>query len=616
MSDAFKKSATAPDGKQYFVPISYYPWAVFYRKSVFEKNGWAVPTSMDEMTALMKDMQGKKITPIAFAAKDAWAPMGTFDILNMRLNGYDFHMGLCQGKEKWDSAEVKNVFTTWKDTLLPYQQENALGRTWQEAATSMANGETGMYLLGTFVVDGIPKEAQPDLDFFTFPALDQTIGSDALDAPIDGFCVAAAAEDQESAKAYISWLGTAEAADAGNNAATAPFIAANSGASTETYGDLQKKSVELVEKAKSIAQFLDRDTNADLANTVITASLQDFLKNPDDIDAHHRVASSSRPRPSSADPDEEGIMAEARIDARPVARSMGDGGSGSADTRPAGHLGRWSLIPTVLVVWLVWLPALASLYLSFTKWNGFRSQRHRVDRHEELHGHRDDLPAVLAGDPAQPHLVGRSSSCCPRILGILLAVILDREMWGSRFYQTAFYLPVVLSLALVGFIWQLFYSTDQGLINQVFGTNVDWYGDPDVNLWAVLVATAWRHTGYIMLIYLAGLKGVDSTLREAAAVDGAGEVKTFFQVIFPVMRPINMIVLVIVVIESLRAFDLVWVINKGRNGLELISALVSQNVIGEATRYGFGSALAVIMMVISSVFIVIYLRIVFREERR
>ena len=82
---------------------------------------------------------------------------------------------------------------------------------------------------------------------------------------------------------------------------------------------------------------------------------------------------------------------------------------------------------------------------------------------------------------------------------MLLAVILDREMWGSRFYQTAFYLPVVLSLALVGFIWQLFYSRDQGLINEVFGTNVDWYGDPDVNLWAVLVATAWRHTGYIML---------------------------------------------------------------------------------------------------------------------
>ena len=117
-------------------------------------------------------------------------------------------------------------------------------------------------------------------------------------------------------------------------------------------------------------------------------------------------------------------------------------------------------------------------------------------------------------------------------------------------------------------------------------------------------------------IYLAGLKGVDATLREAAAVDGASEVKTFFHVVFPVMRPINMIVIVIVVIEALRAFDIVWVVNKGRNGLELIGALVAQNVIGEATRYGFGSALAVIMMLISSIFITVYLRTVFREERR
>jgi multiple sugar transport system permease protein len=204
----------------------------------------------------------------------------------------------------------------------------------------------------------------------------------------------------------------------------------------------------------------------------------------------------------------------------------------------------------------------------------------------------------------------------PTVLGILLAVILDREMRGSRFYQSAFFMPVVLSLALIGFIWQLFYSRDQGLLNDVLGTQIDWYGDPDINLWAVLVATAWRHTGYIMLIYLAGLKGVDDSLREAAAIDGAGEVKTFFRVVLPVMRPINLVVVVIVVIESLRAFDIVWVVNQGRNGLELIAALVTSNVVGEASRIGFGSALAVIMMLISSVFITIYLRVVMKEERR
>jgi multiple sugar transport system permease protein len=150
----------------------------------------------------------------------------------------------------------------------------------------------------------------------------------------------------------------------------------------------------------------------------------------------------------------------------------------------------------------------------------------------------------------------------------------------------------------------------------VLGTQVDWYGDSRVNLWAVLVAAGWKHTGYIMLLYLAGLKGVDPSLREAAAVDGASPARTFFSVVLPVMRPINIIIIVVTVIEALRAFDIVWVINKGTNGLELISTLVTANVVGEASRIGFGSALATIMLVISLVFITIFLSTVMRGEER
>jgi len=282
MNDAFLQAATAPDGNQYFVPVSYYPWAVFYRKSVFEKNGFAVPETLDDLNALMADMQGKDITPFAFGDKDGWPAMGTFDILNMRLNGFDFHMSLMAGEESWESTEVKQVFETWS-TLLPYHQDDPLGRTWQEAATSMASGECGMYLLGTFVVDAI-ADAQDDLDFFTFPALDDSIGSDALDAPIDGFCLAAGGQNQDAGQEMLAWLGTAAAADAANSGADAPFIAANSGASTESYNELQKKSAEVVGAAANIAQFLDRDTNSDFASTVMIPSIQDFLRSPDDID--------------------------------------------------------------------------------------------------------------------------------------------------------------------------------------------------------------------------------------------------------------------------------------------------------------------------------------------
>lgn len=272
-------------------------------------------------------------------------------------------------------------------------------------------------------------------------------------------------------------------------------------------------------------------------------------------------------------------------------------------------------IPTFLVVALVWLPALASVALGFFNWNGLGGLD--TATFVGLKNYRDAVTITPAFWPAIQHNVIWLVALflIPTLLGMLLAVILDRELRGGRFYQTAFFLPTVLSLALIGFIWQLIYSRDQGLINGLTGGTTDWYGDSSVNLWAVIIAAGWRHTGYVMLLYLAGLKGVDPGLREAARIDGCTERQVFFKVVFPVMRPINIIVLVITVIESLRAFDLVWVINKGRNGLELISALVTQNIVGEASRIGFGSALATFMLLISSVFIVIYLRIVMKDER-
>ena len=273
------------------------------------------------------------------------------------------------------------------------------------------------------------------------------------------------------------------------------------------------------------------------------------------------------------------------------------------------------LVPTLLVLGLVWGPALATVLLSFTNWDGIGGLG--TIEYIGLKNYHDVVTIYPPFGPAIQHnlLWLGMLFLLPTVFGIFLAVLLDKEIRGSRFYQTALYLPIVLSLALTGFIWQLIYSRDQGLLNAVLGTQVDWYGDPGVNLWAVIVAASWKHTGYVMLLYLAGLKSVDPSLREAAAMDGASEVRTFFGIIFPVMRPINVIVVVVTVIEALRAFDLVWVINKGRNGLELISTLVASNVIGEASRIGFGSALATIMLLVSTVLIGIYLPTLMREDK-
>jgi multiple sugar transport system permease protein len=272
-------------------------------------------------------------------------------------------------------------------------------------------------------------------------------------------------------------------------------------------------------------------------------------------------------------------------------------------------------VPTLLVLWLVWVPAVLSVVLSFASWQGIGG----IDtiRWIGFENYKNVFTNYPPFAPALEHNVIWLAMLfvLATPLGVFLAVLLDKEMKGGRFYQSALFLPVVLSLALVGFMWQLIYSQDQGLLNAVTGSKIDWYGDPKVNLWAVLVATCWRQTGYVMLLYLAGLKAVDPSLREAAKVDGASETQTFFRVVLPVMRPINIVVLVITFIEALRAFDIVWVVNKGRNGLELISTLVTSNIIGEASRIGFGSALATIMLAISSVFVALYLRIALREDK-
>jgi multiple sugar transport system substrate-binding protein len=281
-SEAMKQASTGDDGKQYFVPLTTYPWALFYRKSVWEEKGYQPPETLDQLVALAKEMEQDGLVPIAFADKDGWPAMGTFDQLNLRINGYQFHVDLMAGQKAWDSAEVKKVFDTWRG-LLPYHQEDALGRTWQEAAQTLLKKQAGMYLLGMFVGQQFPKDQQDDLDFFAFPEIDPAIGTGAIEAPIDGFMLRAEPKNEAGAKELLKYLGTAKAENIALKA-DPTVIGASNEADTAAYTALQKKAVEFIGSAESIAQFLDRDTRPDFASTVMLPGLQTFLKNPNDVD--------------------------------------------------------------------------------------------------------------------------------------------------------------------------------------------------------------------------------------------------------------------------------------------------------------------------------------------
>lgn len=292
-------------------------------------------------------------------------------------------------------------------------------------------------------------------------------------------------------------------------------------------------------------------------------------------------------------------------------------------------------VPTLLHVVLVWFPAIATLILSLTRWDGFQGVGDirfiGFRNYWEIFTVFENklMPALFNNALLLVFLfVG------PTALGVVLAYLLDKNIRGSRIYQSIYYAPVVLSLAVVGIIWKgVMFSERQGLFNKFLDHPIDFVGDQqkvfsfgvpglDFNLGAsrnfiaILVAIAWRHAGYVMVIYLAGLKSVDTALREAASIDGCNEWQAFRRVVFPAMRPINIVIFVITVIEALRAYDIVAALN-APVGMELTSILVTNNLLGEGGgNVGRGSAYGSVLLLLCISFIIWYAINNFRENTK
>jgi multiple sugar transport system substrate-binding protein len=279
-TDGMAKASQGDDGKKYAVPIVSYPWVVLYRKSFFQEKGYTVPKTWDEFVTLAKKIQADGLIPLAFADKDGWPAQGTFDILNMRLNGYKFHADLLAGKEKWTDPKVQAVFQKWAE-LLPYTQPDPLGRTWQEGAQTWANNKAAMYFLGTFASQQVPPENLADVDFFPFPTLGTQYDSEmGIDAPVDAWILSKAPKNLPAAEAMLTCFATPEAqlAFLGEDHSQIP---ASKVTDTSSFTPQQTKMAEIIGASGGVAQYLDRDTRSDFAGAQgMQALLQDFIKNP------------------------------------------------------------------------------------------------------------------------------------------------------------------------------------------------------------------------------------------------------------------------------------------------------------------------------------------------
>jgi multiple sugar transport system substrate-binding protein len=277
-NDAAKSLSKGLDGHYYMVPLYNYPWVVHYNKSVFAAKGYEVPTTWDQFMALVKKMQADKLIPLAFADKDGWPALGTFDILNLRINGYDYHIKLMKHEVPWTDPGVTAVFNQWAE-LAPYQQKGANGRIWQDAAKALENKQAGMMFQGTNqVAANYSKANLKDLDFFVFPTINTSYGTDYMDAPSDGFILPQKGKNQGTAKKVLEYIGTPDA-ETTFLANDAWDVGLANGLVAPTYNEIQKKSVAEIAKCKNVSQFMDRDTVPDMATAMIKM-IQQFVDSP------------------------------------------------------------------------------------------------------------------------------------------------------------------------------------------------------------------------------------------------------------------------------------------------------------------------------------------------
>jgi raffinose/stachyose/melibiose transport system permease protein len=276
------------------------------------------------------------------------------------------------------------------------------------------------------------------------------------------------------------------------------------------------------------------------------------------------------------------------------------------------------LLPALaLYVALTLVPIVQGAYYSGFDWNGLEP----LDRFVGLQNYRDALadPVFLA---ALRHvfviMILSLALQLPFALG--LAVLLNQRMQGRVLFRLLFFMPFVLSDVITAIVWRLLLQPS-GLVDGSFeaaglgGLVQPWLSDSHVVLYTVFVVVSWKYFGFHMIIYLAGLQQIPTELEEAAAIDGATRAQTFRHVTLPLLGPTIRISVFLSIIGSLQLFDLVWVMTGGGPvGASHTTVTYMLERGFERSRFGYGSAVAVVGFFISFVFALGYQRFVLRRD--
>jgi len=287
MPAGFVSGATNPsDGKQYIIPTTWYPWGLHYRKSTMSELGLDPENiaTWDDFMKLLEGTQKKGLIGYAMGDKGGWEAMGTFSIINVRMNGYDYHIDLLNGRQKWTDAKTVEAFNQFA-TLIPYMNKNFLDISWDGMRDLLLQKKCGAMMMGSWWANDFLAQSQEDYDdlwIVPFPEINPEFARDSIDAPVDGVCAATNGSNPSGGAAFAEWCGS-EAGMLAAQGAGDTSLYANTRLDTSGYDAFNKQKLAVIGEAKNVMNFLDRDCRNDFAGTTVGPAIQNFLKNPKDV---------------------------------------------------------------------------------------------------------------------------------------------------------------------------------------------------------------------------------------------------------------------------------------------------------------------------------------------
>lgn len=257
----------------------------------------------------------------------------------------------------------------------------------------------------------------------------------------------------------------------------------------------------------------------------------------------------------------------------------------------------WVFILPALVGTLIFIiiPVICSFGLSFAKWDLLNPiQFVGLANYREIFSEALFFKILL-----NTVVFALATSVLGVIIPLVLACILNSKIRGAEFYKTAYFLPFITPMIVIGVVWEWIFDPNIGLLNHVLHLHINWLYDTHFAMPALIIVSVWKLIGYNMVIFLSSLSGISQSMFEAAKIDGANELQTFKNVTVPLLSPTIFFVVIITAISSFQVFDLIYLMTQGGplNSTNVLVYAIYQNAF-EYFNVGKASAIAYVLFVI------------------